>query len=287
MPRIIDYPETTAVDDNEELPLDGEDGNKKVKYSNLLKPVVDAITALSDKFTAKTRRTRRNITNDLTNLRKAIAEQNLEKYGYSIGDYFIGPTANYVYHLADLNTYYGGYDSYAVVSVPHITIVVDTKTNSQWYTSNSTSTGYNGSTLHTFLKGTALNNIKADMKALFGGSTGLEYLISHQKLLTTATSNWAWQTGQYISALTEVDMFGSRIWAIDGYQFGESCKQLALFLKYRFNEIFGSVSIWLRSIQSSSTACDAGISGSASHSSASGSRLAVGLILLKGKDENE
>lgn len=283
MPRIIDYPETTTVDDNEEFLLDGEDSNKKVKYSNLLKPVVDAINALSDKFTAKTRRTRRNITNNLTNLRKAIAEQNLEKYGYSIGDYFVGPTANYVYHLADLDTYYGAYDSHAVVSSHHIAIVVDTKTNSQWYTSNATSKGYNGSTLHTFLKGTALNNIKADMKALFGGSTGLEYLISHQKLLTTATSNWAWQTGQYISALTEVDMYGSRIWAIDGYQFGESCKQLALFLKYRFNEIFGNVTIWLRSIQSSSTACAANDAGYANLYSASSSYLAVGLILLKGK----
>ena len=56
-----------------------------------------------------TRRKRRNITSNLTNLPTAIAEQDLAKYGYIIGDYFIG-LSGYYYYLADMDTNYGGYE---------------------------------------------------------------------------------------------------------------------------------------------------------------------------------
>ena len=59
------------------------------------------------KLNNKTRRTRKNITSSLGNLAKAAAEQDLEKYGYSIGDYFTG-ASGYTYHLADMDPYYGG-----------------------------------------------------------------------------------------------------------------------------------------------------------------------------------
>src|SRR5574344_1568438 len=54
---------------------------------------------ITTKIDNNTRRTRRNITSDLANLTTAIAEQNLEKYGYAIGDYFVG-ASEYYYYLA-------------------------------------------------------------------------------------------------------------------------------------------------------------------------------------------
>ena len=63
------------------------------------KPIeIQDVTALTD-------RNRRNITNDLVNLPTAIAEQNLEKYGYKIGGYFEGPSG-YRYNLADMKIAY-------------------------------------------------------------------------------------------------------------------------------------------------------------------------------------
>ena len=77
------------------------------------------------------RRTRNNITSNLSNLTTAIAEQNLEKYGYTIGDYFVG-ASGYYYYLADMDTYYGGYSNMAVVPTHHCGIVVDSKSTCQW-----------------------------------------------------------------------------------------------------------------------------------------------------------
>lgn len=241
--------------------------------------VEDAIKEEDAKLNNYVRRTRKNITSNLSNLSTAVAEQNLEKYGYSIGDYFVG-ASGYYYHLADMDTYYGGYNNQAVVNIHHIGIVVDTKANSQWYTSDDTSHGYINSTLHTFLTGTALNNIKSDFITLFGGSTGLEHLVSHSKLLTTAISSWSWSTNQYISALSEIQVYSLRIWGIDGYQTGEACKPLELFRKHRFNAIFGNTWFWLRDIQSSADACIASGDGRATRIGASASSKAVGLILF-------
>ncbi|MBP3888067.1 MAG: hypothetical protein J6F30_10585, partial [Cellulosilyticum sp.] len=227
----------------------------------------------------KFRRTRKDITNYLDNLVTAIAAQDLESYGYSIGDYFVG-ASGYKYHLADMDTYYGSYASYAVLNTHHIGIVVQTGATAQWNTSGSTSTGYSGSNLHTYLTGTVLNNIKSDMIALFGGTTGLEHLLSHQKLLTNNVSAWAWVTDQYISALSEVQVYSSRVWGIDGYQTGEANKPLQIFQKFRFNEVFGSIWFWLRDIMSASGACNAYADGFAGYNPASASGSVVGLILF-------
>ena len=228
-----------------------------------------------------TRRTQRDITNDLAYLSRAVAEQNLEKYGYSIGDYFTG-ASGYTYFLADMNTFRGAQSDYAVINQNHISIVVKTGANSKWNENNDTSTGYSGSVLHSYLSGTVLDNIKSDMIALFGGSTGLEHLLSHKLSWTTATSAQGWsEAAQYISALTEPQVYGTTIWSIDGYQIGEAWKHLELFNKFSYMEIFGWIWFWLRSIRSASNACRANRVGFASYDSASVSSSVVGLILFK------
>lgn len=239
------------------------------------------LTSELNKLKNATRRTQRNITTDLANLPTAVSEQNLEKYGYSIGDYFIG-ISGYTYFLADMNTFRGAQSNYAVINQNHISIVVKTGANSKWNESNDTSTGYSGSVLHSYLSGTVLNNIKSDMIALFGGSTGLEHLLSHQLLWTTASSSWAWSgTAQYISALTEPQVYGTNVWAIDGYQTGEAWKWLELFKKFSFMEVLGWIWFWLRSIRSATDACFADSVGIASISAASYSGGVVGLIVFK------
>lgn len=236
----------------------------------------DVIKALNN----LTSRSRRNITNDLANLTTAIAEQNLEKYDYKIGDYFMGPSG-YQYNLADMDSYYGGYNSYAIVGTHHCGIVVDTKSTCQWL-SKGTATSYSASDLHAFLKGTVLNNIKSDMIALFGGTTGLEHLLSHTELDNGPDglgTSWNGLKDTYICALSESQVYGN-VWSANGYQTGTANKKLELFIKYRFNEIFGNISIHLRSLSSASKACLAIGTGIANHMPLNGLRGVCGLILF-------
>lgn len=262
---------------------------------------------VSDYLYHMRRRVRKNITSEIqkdngARLIAAIAEQDLAKYGFAIGDYFESPTTRTLkqqssnastetntsvklrYHLADMNTYYGGYSSYSVVSTPHIGIVVDTMVTRQWHTGDASSVGYNGSTLQAFLQGTStgqvMTAIKADMIALFGGSTGLEHLLSHQKLFTNTFANWAWQADKYISALTESEISGHTEWSGNIYQEGEAVKPLELFRKFRWNEIFGNAWIWLRNLYTASSACRANGTGTLGSNGVTAAGLAAGLILF-------
>ena len=192
------------------------------------------------------RRTRQDITTKLANLPQAVSEQDLAKYGYSIGDYFTG-ASGYTYVIADYNTFKGTLTPYCLTD-NHIGIVVDTHATSQWHSGSAQSVGYAGSVLHSYLSGTVLNNIKSDMIALFGGSTGLEHLYSHSKLFTTALANWAWSADQYISALTCTQVDAGSQWTANGFQEGEASKSLEVFRKYKWTEIFGNEYPWLRNI---------------------------------------
>ena len=234
--------------------------------------------------------TRRNITNDLANLPAAIAEQDLKKYGYKIGDFFIGPTeqadkSHYEYILADLNHFKGGdgYSTitYAVIPQNHIAIIVNTKQNVQWNTTAVTDTGYAGSNLHSYLENTALPIIKSDIASLFGDWSS--HLVANSKLFRTTNNKWgwAWSNDKYISAPTSVQFHGAAICDMDGTDTGEGNKPLEVFQKYRYNEILGNRNIWLRSISSAGYPCHAGYSGHAAGSaSATASSGAVGLIIF-------
>ena len=234
---------------------------------------------ITAKLSNITRRTRRNITSDLANLTTAIAEQNLEKYGYIIGDYFVG-ASGYYYYLGDMNTNYGGYNNRAVVNTKHCGIVVDTKSTCQWL-SEGTVTNYSSSTLHSFLTNTALPNIKSDIATLFGDwESHLLKRTETDNSINDWGTTWDGLKDCLICAMTEVQMYGSRVFGANGYQTGSSCKALELFRKYRFNEIYGDVPIWLKSIVSASIVCIVGGDGNVTLNSVSNSRLASGLILF-------
>ena len=209
----------------------------------------------------------------------AIAEQDLAKYGYAIGDYFVG-ASGYYYYIADMDTNYGGYVNQAVVNTHHCGIVVDTKSTCQWI-SEGTVTNYSSSTLHSFLTNTALPNIKSDIATLFGDWEN--HLLKRTELdnaIGGGGTTWDGLKDCLICAMTEVQMYGSRIFGADGYQTGTGCKVLELFRKYRFNEIYGNVSIWLKSLISNSRACRAGYTGLADYNSFFSSDRVSGLILF-------
>ena len=257
--------------------LDGRLDETDTSISSINTHLTSTDTNLT-KLNNKTRRTRNNITSNLGNLAKAAAEQDLEKYGYSIGDYFTG-ASGYTYHLADMDTYYGGYNNNAVVSTHHIGIVVDTKASSAWL-SSGTASSYSASTLHTYLKGTALTNIKNDFTTLFGSSS---HLLAHTELDNGPSgwgTTWTGLANTQICALSEVQVYGSRIFGMDGYQSGTACRCLEIFRKFRFNEILGNKWWWLRSLSSSSGACGANGDGCANYDGLSDSGGVVGLILF-------
>ena len=242
------------------------------------------------------RRTRRDITNDLANLPTAVAEQNLAKYGYTIGDYFTGSShsmtqetysngtvttstvsVKFTYHLADMNHEKGTVTPYAITQ-DHIALLVDTHVMRQWHSEDASTVGYNGSKLHTWLKGDVLNAIKQDMIALIGGSTGLEHLLSNSKLLTTTLVNWAWQESQYIVAPSEIEVYGNTVWSANGYQTGQQAKKLEIFDKYKWTEILDREYVWLKDMQAESFACYVDYSGYANRGRVVYTAFAVGLI---------
>lgn len=224
------------------------------------------------------RRSRRDIRNDLANLPQAVAEQDLGKYGYAIGDFFDGPSG-YRYTLADPDTFYGGYSAYSVINTHHVTIVVDTNANVKWNTSNDTSTGYAGSNLHSYMVNTVLPNVKSDFNTLFGSWSS--HLIAHSKLYSTGTGSWSWSNDQYISALTSVQLHGAAICDMNFYHTGEGNKPLEVFQKFFYPEILGNQNNWLRSVASASCPVTASNGGIAyGYDGASDESGAVGLIIF-------
>ena len=247
----------------------------------------------------KLRTDRRNISDKVSELSAAVQANDIYSAGFSIGDYFESPTAHeltqeswnaststlststvsvkFLYHLAHQNQYYGGYNNNAVIDKRTATILVDTKVNRQWHSGDASAVGYSGSKLQTFLAGDVLDAIKADIAALTG-DTWSDHLVAHNKLFTTGLGAWAWSNNQYISAPTESQFYGHTEWTANSYQEGEAVMQLELMRKYRWNEIFGNMWIWLRNMQAASVACAAGNAGYAGSHSVVYARLAAGLI---------
>lgn len=180
---------------------------------NLSASLDDETDALSELYYHMNRRERRDITSDIqadngVKLIQAVAEQNLAKYGYAIGDYFTGASGQ-VYHLGDMDCNYGGYTSQAVVATHHIGIVVDSKLDTPWL-STGTLTNYSSSTLHSFLKSTVINRVKSDFRSLFGGSTGEEHLLLRTELDNAIGgwgTTWTGLANTLICAMTEVPVW--------------------------------------------------------------------------------
>lgn len=245
-------------------------------------------SALTERLTRNTRLT----DFDLSVLQQAVADQNLEKYGLRVGDQ---KTINgHTYVIAGLNTMKGSSTPYRV-SQNHVGLIVIPHTTQAWNASGNTYTGadgrgagYKNSDLHYYLKNTVLPMCQADL--------GSSNLISHHKLLSSSvdasginrfgsaggcSNSWAWEENCYISALSEVQVYGSTVWSSSGYDTGEACQQLDVFRHFSFTEIFGGEYPWLRDVVSASDAANAYRIGIADYNTASYAYYVAALILFK------
>lgn len=247
--KLDDLPSTSeaAASGGTDLSLvtTGEKYNYEDKYT---KTQIDALT----------RHTR--LTDfDLSVLKQAVAEGNLEKYGLKVGDEKTINGRTYV--IADLNTMKGTTTPQRV-NTNHVGLIVIPHVTQKWNAGGKTyegaderGAGYANCDLHYYLVNTLLPLVKTDL--------GATNLISHNKLLTNAfnttgynrrgsntgcSSNWGWSADQYISALSEVQVYGGTVWSSSGYDTGEACKQLDVFRHYNHTEIFGGELVWLRDV---------------------------------------
>lgn len=227
---------------------------------------------------------------DLSVLKQAVADGNLEKYGLKPGDQ---KTINgHTYVIAGLNPMKGPH-SYRV-NTNHVGLIVIPHTTQAWNASGNTSTGADGrgagymnSDLHYYLKNTVLPMCNTNL--------GAANLISHNKLLSNAVntsgynkigeasgcaSGWAWEDTK-ICALSEVQVYGAAICSSSLFDTGEACRQLEVFQKYSHTEIFGNEYPWLRDVVSASYAALCYGTGNAGRDTASNAYSVAALILFK------
>lgn len=219
----------------------------------------------------------------LADLSAAVASGEYNKYDIEPGDYFAG-ASGYTYIFAGANPLKGT-NAYTIQN-NHAGLIVDTHETSKWNDTDTTAGGYVASKLHEYLTNTVLPKVKTDL-----GGAG--HLYAHQKLYSTAinktgynrygtatgcSNNWAWSADQYISALTEMQVYGGTVWSSSGYDTGEADQQLEVFKHFKHTDIFGNEYPWLRDVVSSSNAAVAGRNGYADASGTSYACYLVGLI---------
>ena len=274
-----------------------QQGSDVTPTTNLRVPLLDASGNPAGSATwgkvAQTLERRTRLTDfDLATLKQAVADQCLEKYGLKVGDQ---KTINgHTYVIAGLNPMKGTSTPYRVAA-DHVGLIVIPHTTQAWNASGNTYTGANGrgagyanSDLHYYLVNTLLPLVQTDL--------GSGNLIAHSKLLGNAvnqsgynrmggasgcTSSWGWVADQYISALSEVQVYGSVVWSSSGFDTGEACRQLDVFRHYNHTEIFGGEYPWLRDVVSASYAASANGSGNATDYAASVAACVAALVLFK------
>ena len=182
-------------------------------------------------------------------------------------------------------------DNYSNTITPHIACIICDLPNCAMNPSNTTERGYLNSYMQsTFLSGrviTALSGV---------GITISDHLVNHKKLLTNRIKNnginrygasngcsdeWEWKD-EYISLMSEIQLFGSIVWSSSGFDTGEANEKLAIFNFIRPNKLFGNKNIWLRDIASAADFASLYDFGDAYNAGAGNTSVApVPLILLK------
>lgn len=272
----------TEIATNDYVRIVDSNGNtRKIPYDTFVKTASNILN----------RRTR--LTDfDLSVLKQAVSEQNLERYGLKPGDQ---KTINgHTYVIAGLNPMKGTSTPYRLTQ-NHVGLIVIPHTTHAWNADGKTTAvsgghgaGYANSELHAYLQSDILPMCQNDL--------GSANLLAHSKLLSNAvnqtgtnkmgsatgcSSGWGWVASQYISALSEVQVYGATVWSSSGYDTGEDCRQLDVFRVYNHTEIFGGEYPWLRDVVSASYAAYVGGTGNAGNDAASHAFYVAALILFK------
>lgn len=198
--------------------------------------------------------------------------------------------------FVDANAFYG-YDNSAVTATPHMAALIFGLPNDYMNPTHSTTTAADTGTGYTGYAGSYMHvkYLPAVVKAL-NNALGNGHLVAHNMLMGTAvgsslvnrfgsaggaTSSWEWQMNQYITLMTEAQVYGGTIWSSSGYDTGQANTKLAAFNLVRWNKFCGNRYMWLRDVASGSDFCSAGHVGLAAYVGAAGSAYVVPLILLK------
>ena len=142
-------------------------------------------------------------------------------------------------------------DTEANILTPHVACIICDLPDCAMNPSNTTGGGYFNSYMH---KHFLTEGIISALSSV--GITTTNHLLSHSKLLTTSINNsgnpdtWEWKDNQFISLLSEVQLYGSIIWSSNGFNTGEAYEKLALFNFIKPNKLFGTKNIWLRDVNS-------------------------------------
>ena len=151
-------------------------------------------------------------------------------------------------------------DAGANILTPHVACIICDLPDCAMNPSDTTSGGYFNSYMHNHFLTEGIISALSSV-----GITTTNHLLSHKKLLTTSingsgynrygnatgcSSSWEWKDNQFISLLSEVQLYGSIMWSSSGYDTGEANEKLALFNFIKPNKLFGVKNIWLRDVSS-------------------------------------
>lgn len=218
-----------------------------------------------------------------------------------IGDYFtksatINSTAyTLTYIVADIDTYYGGYNLNAVVNTHHIGVVVKGLPNARMYSTNVTYVTNNTADKGGYFASEMYTTTLPAYATGISNSLGSTHLLSHNILVSNgvntalynrwgnaggASSSWGWKSNN-ITLMTECQVYGHTVWSSSGFDTGEAYRQLSIFRMKNVNNIFGNAWFWLRDVASSTYFCSCSDNGSASANHASNTGSVFPLLLLK------
>ena len=201
-----------------------------------------------------------NYFTDLDELQNAVSSGDFSKI--YIGDYveqtitYSGTQYTTKYRVAGINTFKNYGDT--ALTRNHLVLIPDLLFNAQMNTSNTTAGGYVGSRMYTTVLPALLASLAGSSSTPFYGK-----IISHRELLANAENGWTWYDNS-LCLLSEMEAYGSRIFASYGQSIGFYAQMPLFRLNSDYISKFNHQNIWLRSVSSSTHFCYAtnvGIAG--------------------------
>lgn len=201
-----------------------------------------------------------NYFTNLDKLQNAVSSGDFSKI--YIGDYvkktitYSGKQYTTKYRVAGINTFKNYGDT--ALTRNHLVLIPDRLFDAQMNTSNTTSGGYVGSRMYTTVLPALLNALAGSSSTPFYGK-----IISYRELFANAENNWAWYDNS-LCLLSEMEAYGSRIFASYGHSIGFYAQMPLFKLNPDYISKFNHTNIWLRSVNSSADFCFADGYGDAS-----------------------
>lgn len=206
-----------------------------------------------------------NYFTNLDELQNAVSSGDFSKI--YIGDYveqtitYSGTQYTTKYRVAGINTFKNYGDT--ALTRNHLVLIPDRLFDAQMNTSNTTSGGYVGSRMYTTVLPALLNALAGSSSTPFYGK-----IISHRELFSNAENNWEWYDNS-LCLLSEMEAYGSRIFANYGHSIGFYAQMPLFKLNPDYISKFNRQNVWLRSVYSSASFCFANYDGSADDNGAS------------------